>query len=69
MDRTDCSHFEYKEIEEGGKKVKTPACKIGKMKGVGGCEEFCEWFDPIGPEIPRPPMPGPPGPPDPMDPG
>ena len=69
MDRNDCSHFEYKEIDEEGKKIKTPTCKIGKMKGVGGCEEYCEWFDQIGPEIPTPPMPpGSPGPLNPMGP-
>ena len=57
MDRTDCSHFEYKIIEEGGKKIKIPSCKIGKMKGISGCDEYCEWFELIGPEIPSPPLP------------
>jgi hypothetical protein len=42
MDRTDCVHFEYKYIKEGGKKVKIPTCKIGRMKGVNGCDEYCE---------------------------
>lgn len=57
VDRTNCTHFEYKEIEEKGKRVKIPSCKIGKMKGIGGCEGYCEWFEPLGPEIPSPPMP------------
>jgi hypothetical protein len=60
MDRTDCVHFEYKYIKEGGKKVKIPTCKIGRMKGVNGCDEYCEWFEKVGPEIPNPPVP--PGP-------
>ena len=57
MDRTDCKNFEYKYMEEKGKRVKTSSCKIGKMKGTGGCQEYCEWFEPLGPEIPRPPIP------------
>ena len=43
MDRTDCAHFEYKYFEEGDKKIKIPSCKIGKMKGVSGCDEYCEF--------------------------
>ncbi|UCF49769.1 MAG: hypothetical protein JSU91_08470 [Thermoplasmatales archaeon] len=63
MDRTDCAHFEYKYFEEEGKKIKIPSCKIGRMKGVNGCEEYCEWFELVGPEIPNPPTPPePPGP-------
>jgi hypothetical protein len=63
MDRTNCSHFEYKYIKEEGKKIKIPSCKIGKMKGIKGCDEYCEWFESLGPDIPRPPMPPePPGP-------
>ncbi len=62
MDRNDCIHFEYKTIEDEGKKIKTPSCKIGKMKGTSGCGEYCEWFESLGPGI-RPPMPPePPGP-------
>ena len=57
MDRTNCLHFEYKNIEKKDEKIKTPSCKIGKMKGVSGCSEYCEWFEPLGPEIPSPPMP------------
>ncbi|UCD14659.1 MAG: hypothetical protein JSW60_04355 [Thermoplasmatales archaeon] len=63
VDRTDCVHFEYKFVEERGKKIKIPSCKISKMKGVGGCQEYCEWFEPTEPGIPGPPMPPePPGP-------
>jgi hypothetical protein len=63
MDRTDCSHFEYKIIKDREKDIKIPSCKIGKMKGTSGCDEYCEWFEKIGPEIPSPPMPPePPGP-------
>ena len=56
MDRNDCGHFEYKIIDEKGKKLRIPSCKIGKMKGVNGCSDYCEWFEPIGPEIPTPPL-------------
>jgi hypothetical protein len=66
VDRTNCTHFEFKEIGEKGKHVKIPSCKIGKMKGFGGCEEYCEWFETIGPEIPKPPAP--PEPPEPLKP-
>ncbi len=57
MNRTDCGHFEFKSIIEEGKKIKIPSCKIGKMKGITGCSDYCEWFEPLGPEIPNPPMP------------
>ena len=63
MDRTDCVHFEYKYFEGKDKKYKIPSCKIGKIKGTSGCDDYCKWFEPIGPEIPNPPMPPePPGP-------
>ena len=66
VDRIDCEHFEYKYFEDKGKRVKIPTCKIGKMKGTEGCQEYCEWFELKGPEIPGPPMPlwspEPPGP-------
>jgi hypothetical protein len=69
VDRADCVHFEYKYLEEKGKRVKIPTCKIGKMKGIEGCQEYCEWFEPLDPRIPRPPMPpGPPEHPDPLRP-
>jgi len=55
MDRTDCVHFEYKNIITKGKKIKIPSCKIGKMKGFSGCDGYCEWFEKLGPEIPKPP--------------
>ena len=66
MDKTDCVHFKYEYIKEKDKKFEIPTCKIGKMKGTSGCGEYCEWFEPLGPEIPRPPMP--PEPPEPLKP-
>lgn len=55
MDRTDCIYFEYKYNDEGGEKIKRPSCKIGKMRVANSCDEYCEWFELIGPEIPNPP--------------
>ncbi len=43
VDRIDCAHFEYKYLLEKGKRVKIPTCKIGKMKGTKGCQEYCEY--------------------------
>ncbi len=69
VDRIDCAHFEYKNLKEKDKLVKIPTCKIGKMKGTTGCQEYCEWFEPIEPGIPGPPIPpGPPEPPGPLRP-
>lgn len=66
MDRVDCVHFEYKRVEGKGKRVKIPSCKIGKMRGIGGCEDYCEWFALVEPDIPEPPMH--PEPPEPIEP-
>ncbi len=57
MNKTDCIHFKYEYVKEKDKSIKIPSCKIGKMKGNSGCDEYCEWFESIGPDIPRPPMP------------
>jgi hypothetical protein len=66
MDRINCIHFEYKYFGENDKKIIIPSCKIGKMKGTSGCDEYCEWFESKGPEIPTPPIS--PEPPEPLKP-
>ena len=56
VDRIECIHFEHVIVDVDGNRIKVPSCRIGKMRGLNGCDNYCEWFEPKEPNIPNPPI-------------